>query len=104
MTVQIPGPQSRCGERHPAWGLLRLGNATLILSFLGGFVVEGNRGACSTSEVAAALDDHLYTLNAAISTLATTTDRYGRDSWKPAAPATATLRPPRPMLGRRWGR
>ncbi|EUA04187.1 hypothetical protein I547_0835 [Mycobacterium kansasii 824] len=24
-------------ERHPAWRLLRAGNATLILSFLGGF-------------------------------------------------------------------
>ncbi|ORW10108.1 DUF3375 domain-containing protein [Mycobacterium kyorinense] len=50
-------------ERHPAWRLLRAGNATLILSFLGKFFVEGNRGACSASEVAAALDDHLYALN-----------------------------------------
>ncbi|OFB38076.1 hypothetical protein BA059_16115 [Mycolicibacterium sp. (ex Dasyatis americana)] len=50
-------------ERHPAWRLLRAGNATLILSFLGQFFVEGNRGACSASTVADALDDHLYALN-----------------------------------------
>ena len=52
-------------EQHPAWRLLRAGNATLILSFLGQFFVEGNRGACSASTVADALDDHLYALNAA---------------------------------------
>ncbi len=55
-------------ERHAAWRLLRAGNSTLILSFLGGFFVEDNRGACRGSEVAAALDDHLYALNAAIAT------------------------------------
>jgi len=52
-------------ERHPAWRLLRAGNAVLILSFLGEFFVEGNRGACPASEVANALDDRLYALNAA---------------------------------------
>jgi len=46
-------------HHHAAWRLLRAGNATLILSFLGEFFVEGNRGACSASEVAAALDNHL---------------------------------------------
>ena len=56
-------------ERHAAWRLLRAGNATLILSFLGDFFVEANRGASSASEVAAALDDQLYALNAAL-------DRY----------------------------
>lgn len=50
-------------ERHPAWRLLRAGNATLILSFLGEFFVEGNRGGCPASEVAAALGDHLYARN-----------------------------------------
>lgn len=55
-------------ERHPAWRLLRAGNSALILSFLGEFFVEGNRGACSAGDIAAALDDHLYTLNAAIRT------------------------------------
>nr|WP_281379611.1 DUF3375 domain-containing protein [Flexivirga oryzae] len=55
-------------ERHQAWRLLRAGNASLILSFLGDFFVEGNRGACSASEMAAALDDHLYALNVTIDT------------------------------------
>ena len=50
-------------QRHAAWRLLRASNATLILSFLGGFFVEANRGATSVSEVAAALDDQLYVLN-----------------------------------------
>ncbi|MDD4867276.1 MAG: DUF3375 domain-containing protein [Mycobacterium sp.] len=52
--------------RHPAWRLLRAGNATLILSFLGDFFVLGNRGACPASEVAGALDDHLRALNAEV--------------------------------------
>ena len=52
-------------ERHPAWRLLRAGNAPLILSFLGHFFVEGNRGATAVGEVADALDDDLYVLNAA---------------------------------------
>ncbi|MCW2750288.1 MAG: hypothetical protein JWR83_1398, partial [Aeromicrobium sp.] len=55
-------------ERHAAWRLLRAGNATLILSFLGDFFVESNRGACSASEVASELDDYLYALNTSIST------------------------------------
>lgn len=50
-------------ERHPAWRLLRAGNATLILSFLGAFFVEGNRGGCPASAVGAALGDHLHALN-----------------------------------------
>lgn len=50
--------------RHPAWRLLRASNATLILSFLGEFFVEGNRGACAAGVVADALDDRLYALNA----------------------------------------
>ncbi|MPZ96436.1 MAG: DUF3375 family protein [Propionibacteriales bacterium] len=53
-------------ERHPAWRLLRAGNASLILAFLGRFFVEGNRGATAAAEVAAALDDDLYALNAAL--------------------------------------
>lgn len=50
-------------ERHPAWRLLRAGNATLIISFLGRFFVEGNRGASGAAEVAGALEDDLYLLN-----------------------------------------
>lgn len=55
-------------DRHPAWRLLRAGNATLILSFLGAVFVEGNRGACPVSELAAELDDHLHALNAELPT------------------------------------
>lgn len=51
-------------ERHPGWRLLRAGNATLILSFLGRYFVEANRGACPASRLADALDNELYTLNA----------------------------------------
>lgn len=50
-------------ERHAAWRLLRASNAGLILSFLGDWFVEGNRGPTSASELAAALDEHLYALN-----------------------------------------
>lgn len=50
-------------ERHAAWRLLRANNASLILSFLGEWFVEGNRGASSATDLAAALDDHLYALN-----------------------------------------
>lgn len=53
-------------ERHPAWRLLRAGNASLALSFLGEFFADGNRGACPASEVAGALDDRLYVLNATL--------------------------------------
>lgn len=51
-------------ERHPAWRLLRAANATLVLSFLGRFFVDGNRGATGADEVASALDDDLHALNA----------------------------------------
>ncbi|OZM70634.1 hypothetical protein CFN78_24890 [Amycolatopsis antarctica] len=50
-------------EHHPAWRLLRAGNATLILSFLGWFFVEGNRGATGAAELAGALDEDLFVLN-----------------------------------------
>ncbi len=43
-------------DRHPAWRLLRAGNSVLILSFLCGFFVEGNRGACSAKEIAQNID------------------------------------------------
>jgi flagellar motility protein MotE (MotC chaperone) len=51
-------------QRHPAWRLLRAGNAPLVLAFLGRFFVEDNNGAFSASALAAALDDELYALNA----------------------------------------
>ncbi len=50
-------------QRHPAWRLLRAGNAPLVLSFLGSYFVQDNRGAVPVGELTAALDDHLYVLN-----------------------------------------
>lgn len=50
-------------QRHPAWRLLRAGNAALVLSFLGSHFVQDNRGGVPAGELAAALDDHLYALN-----------------------------------------
>jgi len=58
----------RLRERHPAWRLLRAGNAPLALSFLGRFFVEENNGATAAATVASALDDDLYTLSAGDST------------------------------------
>lgn len=52
-------------EGHPAWRLLRAGNAALVLSFLGRFFVEDNHGAVSSTELAAALEDELHALNLA---------------------------------------
>ena len=51
-------------ERHPAWRLLRATNAPLVLAFLGRFFVENNHGATSAPELATALDDELFTINA----------------------------------------
>jgi len=50
-------------ERHPAWRLLRAGNAALVLSFLSRHFVEENNGATSAAVLAASLDDELYSLN-----------------------------------------
>lgn len=50
-------------DQHPAWRLLRAGNAALILSFLGRHYVEENNGATPASRLAAALDDELYSAN-----------------------------------------
>lgn len=55
----------RMRERHPAWRLLRAGNAPLVLAFLGRFFVEGNAGATAAPVLVTALDDELYALNAA---------------------------------------
>jgi hypothetical protein len=53
----------RLRDRHPAWRLLRAGNAPLVLSFLGRFFVDANNGATAASVLTSALDDELYALN-----------------------------------------
>jgi flagellar motility protein MotE (MotC chaperone) len=57
------GEIARLRDRHPAWRLLRAGNAALVLSFLGRFFVDENHGATSANVLASALDDDLYVLN-----------------------------------------
>ena len=79
-------------DKHPGWRLLRATNAALVLTFLGHHFVEENQGATAAGPLAGALDDLLYTLNAA------TPDepRFPRgtsdylDAW--AAPDSAWLR------------
>ncbi len=51
-------------ERHPAWRLLRAGNASLVLSFLGAHFVDGNHGATAEPVLVDALDEHLDQINA----------------------------------------
>lgn len=53
----------RLRERHPAWRLLRARNAPLVLSFLGRFFIEGNRGPTPAGELTTALDDLLYSIH-----------------------------------------
>jgi hypothetical protein len=50
-------------REHPAWKLLRAGNASLILSFLGRVFVEGNARVVLAVELTARLDDYLFALN-----------------------------------------
>jgi hypothetical protein len=54
----------RLRDRHPAWRLLRAGNAPLVIAFLGKYFVEDNNGATAAPALAASLDDELYALNA----------------------------------------
>jgi hypothetical protein len=56
-------------ERHPAWRLLRAGNASLVLSFLGAHVVDSNHGATAEHVLVDALDDHLEAVNADLADL-----------------------------------
>jgi hypothetical protein len=80
----------RLWERHPAWRLLRARNAPLVLSFLGRFFVDENRGAISAGQLVTALDDHLYDIHR------TAPERYPADpasyleDW--AAPEAGWLR------------
>lgn len=50
-------------SQHAAWRLLRADSSPLVLSFLGQFFVEENRGATPASELAAALEDELHALS-----------------------------------------
>jgi flagellar motility protein MotE (MotC chaperone) len=63
----------RLWDRHPAWRLMRARNAPLVLSFLGNYFIENNRGAAPAGHLVSALDDFLYDLHRA------DPDRYTAD-------------------------
>ena len=53
----------RLWDRHHAGRLMRARNAPLVLSFLGQYFIENNRGATPAAELVSALDDFLYDLH-----------------------------------------
>lgn len=53
----------RLWDRHAAWRLLRARNAPLVLSFLGTYFIEANRGAAPAGQLVSALDDFLYNIH-----------------------------------------
>lgn len=71
----------RLWERHPAWRLLRARNAPLVLSFLGQYFIEDNRGAVAAGQIVAALDDHLYTIHRSTSERYTSEPTAYLDDW-----------------------
>lgn len=68
---------SRLREQHPAWRLLRAGNAPLILAFLGRTFVEDNVRVLTQAELVSRLDDELYALR----------ERLGEDAYPRSASA-----------------
>lgn len=82
--------------KHPSWRLLRARNAPLILSFLGGYFVEGHSGAAPAGQLAGALEEHLDSLERSGGG-----DRFRKDAesyledW--AAPESGWLRRFRPL-------
>lgn len=53
----------RLWARHPAWRLMRARNAPLVLSFLGRYFIEDNRGAVAAGQLTSALDDELFAVH-----------------------------------------
>lgn len=80
----------RLWERHPAWRLLRARNAPLILSFLGQYLLDVNRGAIPAADLAAALDDHLYAIHRSEPQRYTATPESYLDDW--SSPESGWLR------------
>lgn len=80
----------RLWERHPAWRLLRARNAPLILSFLGDYFLNSNRGAIPAGELTAALDDHLYAIHLSEPERYQTSPEGYLDDW--SSPESAWLR------------
>ena len=77
-------------ERHPAWRLLRARNAPLVLSFLGEYFVENNRGPTPAGRLVTALDDYLYSVHRAEPDRYTANPSTYLDDW--AGPESGWLR------------
>ncbi|QTX04959.1 DUF3375 domain-containing protein [Agromyces archimandritae] len=80
----------RLRERHPAWRLVRMRNAPLVLSFLGAHFIEANRGATPASELVAELDDVLYAVRRSEPNRYPSTPGEYLDEW--SAPERGILR------------
>lgn len=80
----------RLWERHPAWRLMRARNAPLVLSFLGQYFIENNRGAAPAGHLVSALDDYLYNLHRADSERYTADPAVYLEDW--ASPESGWLR------------
>lgn len=80
----------RLWERHPAWRLLRARNAPLVLSFLGDYFLDGNRGAVPAGVLTTALDDHLYAIHRGEPERYTATPGDYLDDW--SSPESGWLR------------
>ena len=80
----------RLWERHPAWRLMRARNAPLVLSFLGGYFIDNNRGAAPSSQLVTALDDFLYDLHRSDPDRYTASPETYLDDW--SAPEAGWLR------------
>lgn len=74
----------RLSERHPAWRLMRARNAPLVLSFLGQYFIENNRGAAPSGHLVSALDDYLYDLHRTDSERYTANPAAYLDDWAAA--------------------
>ncbi len=83
-------------DKHPAWRLLRAQHAPLVVGFLGSHFVDATRGATSSVELAAALEEQLAVLNASDDPAARDDPPYPRsaadylEAW--AAPESGWLR------------
>lgn len=68
-------------QSHPAWRLLHAANAPLIVSFLGDYFVEDNRGATAEADLITALDDYLYAVHKLDPQLFTNEPKAYLDDW-----------------------
>ncbi|WP_206192537.1 DUF3375 domain-containing protein [Scrofimicrobium canadense] len=68
-------------ETSPAWKLLRVPNAPLVLGFLGDFFIERHQGATPESTLVGALDEYLYAVHLVDEDLYTAGAQTYLDGW-----------------------